>query len=966
VIQLFSRIISRLLGQNFKHWMICIFLALQYLSISQKLSGTYNSYSVELGLPDNLINDIVGDDKGNIWLASKKGIARFDNFSFIIFSSRTDSLFFKDDNVDELYKANEHIYLISYRYGLIKLNPIEFKFTKVFNDGLLSMAVSGNRSVFLFANGNLHYRENNRLISVNNVGPAEKGSVVFYNNKIYLKTPNSDLLEINPLDLKITQKVKVEQIKISGKLYVSSVYGLIYYSGNKVFVIDKNLQIKPHPLIVNKGNVNFYSEDKNGNPNFIHNFKRPYFFDKKDFLAVAFDRTLNARVKNIYAISKNCYFIGTNQGLLKVIYRFNIGKPLIDYSYFNEDFVRIRTGMVKENDSIFYFLGFPGILKYKNDKLELFSSDEVHSNSGIIFNSKLYCTTEGNGLVRYDIKTKKKEQIITSHIFKNDIYDHISILNDSQIILGGLQKIIIYNPFKNSSDSFSLSKGTMAYKILRDKQADNFWVASNKGLLCFKPSKDYKAITFVPTKYPFTKKINDFAIIPEKKQLWLATDEGMFVRDLPTLKSIKDYDKLNEISNLKISSVVFHNHKVWAATNSGFTVFDLEKNKINFISKAHGLTNSEYSKRSAIKLSDERIIFGALNSYDILEVNALDSIVYASDFFISAVELSGQKDLNKYSIKFEKNDGNFLFRTGEEDLNIFLANNDNIDSWSYKYEYQLNNDKWISLESKRVIRLSNLPYGDYTLNVRMIDPYGQISKVKTYHVNAFVDYTKRPIAYLIRWLILFIFIIIIIYFYARSSEIENETKSRIAMDLHDEAGTILTRLAMMVQSKKHLDTERELLKSGLNEALYSLRVFIDSISRKKFNLVNLQDEIREFLFNSFHNSAIKLNIEFKSDKNYAISSELYRDIKLCVYEIVNNSVKYSKCNLFWIEIKSEKKMLCLELKDDGYITNLDQLSSKGNGIKNIKKRVKRNNGQCLFYINNNESGLAIKIKIPIK
>ena len=93
---------------------------------------------------------------------------------------------------------------------------------------------------------------------------------------------------------------------------------------------------------------------------------------------------------------------------------------------------------------------------------------------------------------------------------------------------------------------------------------------------------------------------------------------------------------------------------------------------------------------------------------------------------------------------------------------------------------------------------------------------------------------------------------------------------------------------------------------------------------------------------------------------------MYRDIKLCIYEIVNNSIKYSRCNLFFIEVKSENKMLCLDLKDDGIVTNLDELLNKGNGIKNIKKRVKRNNGQCLFSINNNKNGLAIQIKIPVK
>ena len=951
---------------NKSYFSIIGFLLIQYFSISQKLSGTYNLYNVEQGIADNMINDIISDEKEIIWLASKKGIARYDNFSFINFSSITESLFFKDDNVDELYKANGLIYLMSYRYGLIKLNPIDFKFSRVFDEGVISMAVNGNSSVFLFSNGKLQYRVNNRLISEINVGTTEKGTVVFYNNKIYLKTLNSDLLEINPINLKIARKVKVEQIKISGKLYVSSIYGLIYHSGNKVFLIDKNLQIKNHPLLANVNNVTYYDEDKNGNPSYIHNFKRPYFHDRKEFIAVAFDRSLNARVKNIYRTINNCTFLGTNQGLIKIVLRFNIGTPLIDYSFFNEDFVRIRTGMVKENDSVFYFLGYPGILKYKKDKLELFSSDEIHSNAGIIFNTKIYCTTEGNGLISYDIKSKKKEQIITSHIFKNDVYDHISLLNDSQIILGGFQKIIIYNPLKNTSDSFSFSKGTMVSKIVRDQQTGNYWVASNKGLLCFKLSKNNKAITFVPTKYPFTKKINDFAIIPEKKQLWLATDDGMFVRDLPTLKSIKYYDKLNEISDSKINSILYNNNRVWASTIAGITVFDLEKNKINFIAKAHGLSNSEYSKRSAIKLSDDKIIFGALNSYDVLEVNALDSIIYASDFFISSVELTGQKDLKHYNIKLGGNDTNFIFRSGEEDLNIYLANNDIINSWSYKFEYQLNNDNWISLENKKIIRLSNLPFGDYKLNVRMIDPYGQISKVKTYYITAFIDHSKRPIAYLIRWLILFILIIVVIYFYLRSVKIENETKSRIAMDLHDEAGTILTRLALMIQSKKKLDNEREIVSSGLNEALYSLRVFIDSMSRQKFNLVNLQDEIREFLFSSFHNTSIKFNIEFESGKNYSLSSELYRDIKLCVYEIVTNSIKYSNCNLFFIEIKSEHKMLYLDLKDDGYVTNLDQLSIKGNGIKNIKKRVKRNNGQCLFYINNNKNGLAIQIKIPVK
>jgi ligand-binding sensor domain-containing protein/two-component sensor histidine kinase len=964
--QLFLRFIAILAKPHSRYLMTFLFLLLQFTSISQKVGAAYTLFSVEKGVADNMINDIISDEKEIIWLASKKGISRFDNFSFINFSSKTDSLFFKDDNVDELYKANGLIYLISYRYGLIQLNPIDFKLSKVVNDGLISMAVSGNKSVFLLSNGKLQYRVNNQLVSENYVGPTEKGTVVFYNNKIYLKTLTSDLLEVNPGNLKILRKLKVEQMKQSSKLYVSSVYGLIYHSGNKVYVIDKNLNIQLHPLLAHLSNVTYYNEDKNGKVIYIHNNKRPYYQSKNVFIALVFERSLNASVKNILRNNDNCTFVGTNQGLIKIVKKFEVSSVLADNSFFHEDYLRLRTSMVKENDSVFYFLGFPGILKYKNDKLEVFSSDEVQSNAGVILNSKIYCATEGNGLVSYSLKSNKREQIVTSHILKNDFYDHISLLNDSQIILGGFQKIIIYNPLKNTSFSFPLNIGSMVSKIIRDEQSGYLWVASNKGLSCFKLSTNHQSLSSVYYKQPFAKKTNDFIIIPEKKQLWLATDDGLFVRDLQTLKSIKVYDNLVDISNLKVNTLFFNDNKVFASTNAGITVVDLENNEVNVISKSLGLTNTEYSKRSAIKLSTDKVIFGGLNSYDIVEVNSLDSVKCESDFFISAVELSGQKDIDKYTINFEKSDGDFLFKTGEEDLNLFLANNDAINSWNYVFEYQLNDDNWISLENKRVIRLSNLPPGNYTLNIRMVNPLGQISKTKTYHVNAFIKLYKQPFMIVLRWLLLFILIIVIIFFYLRAAEIENETKSRIAMDLHDEAGTILTRLSLMIQSKKQLDTERELVKSGLNEALYSLRVFIDSMSRQKFDLVNLQDEVREFLFNSFSNTHIKCNIEFENDKNYPLSSELYRDIKLCVYEVVNNSIKYSKCNLFFIEIKSEKKMLYLDLKDDGYFTNLDKLSGKGNGIKNIKKRVKRNNGQCLFNINNNVSGLAIQIKIPIK
>jgi hypothetical protein len=153
----------------------------------QKISGAYKLYEVSDGIIENNINDLTIDDNEICWFANQHGISRFDNFNFINFSSKTDSIFFKDDNVDQLYKANHFIYLISNTNGLIKLNPINFKLYKLFNEGLLSLAIKGDSSVYLFTTGKLQFRIKDKIISECNFGGQEKGSVVFFNNKIYLK-----------------------------------------------------------------------------------------------------------------------------------------------------------------------------------------------------------------------------------------------------------------------------------------------------------------------------------------------------------------------------------------------------------------------------------------------------------------------------------------------------------------------------------------------------------------------------------------------------------------------------------------------------------------------------------------------------------------------------------------------------------------------------------------------------------
>jgi two-component sensor histidine kinase len=949
-----------------KYFFALILISVSFFSVAQKISGAYKLYEVSDGIIENNINDLTIDDNEICWLANQHGISRFDNFNFINFSSKTDSIFFKDDNVDQLYKANHFIYLISNTNGLIKLNPINFKLYKLFNEGLLSLAIKGDSSVYLFTTGKLQFRIKDKIISECNFGDQEKGSVVFFNNKIYLKLLDPYLLELNPSNLKVSHKIKVEKMGLNGKLLLSSINGLVYHSGKSVYVIDKKRNVQFHPILNDVKNITFYNEGNRGEYNYISNNKVPYLSKKNRFFAIIFDNSLNARANNIYKLSDNCAYIGTNQGLIKAIFKYNISSPLNDYSFFSVDFLRLREGIVKGNDSDFYLMGFPGILNYRNNKTELFSSDDIKTNNGVLIKSNLYCATEGDGLVSYSIKNKKKEQIITPHILKNDTFCNVSRYHESEILLAGHEKIVAYNLQNKNSRIYNLTKGTEVYKITEDINSGCLHLATNKGMLRIKLGTKDNFLTVLPTKFKFDKKINDLLIIAERNEIWLATDLGIYVLDRTNLNLIREYNYPLELSSPKVSALIYNDNKIWASTFSGITSIDLIKNKVNFISKYHGLINSEYTFRSAAWLNDSNIVFGGLNGYDILETNSLDSIRYESSFFISAVEIIGNKNSISYSIRKSLKDFNFSFNTGEEDLYLYLANKDKLRSSEYKFEYQINNDNWISLKDKKVIKLSNLEYGDYKINIRMVDSFGHVSKTKTYQISAFLPFYKRTSMVVYRWLLLFILIIVIIYFYFKSIKVENETKSRIAMNLHDEAGTILTRLSLLVQSSKKLDDDKEKINSGINEVLYSLRTFISSMTKSIFTIQELEDELREFITKTFKDSLVNYDFKLIYDENYNLSGELYRDLKLCVYEAVTNSIKHSKCDKFAFSIMAEKKVIELRMVDNGLLTNLSQLTMKGNGIRNIKKRVARNKGEVLFTISEEQKGLALNLKFPIK
>ena len=954
-------------------WKCLLFFLYIGISISVHAQNTntfYTQFTTKQGLPDNSIDDIIQDKQGFIWLATKKGLVRFDGSNFIHFNTSTYNDFFKTQEVTKLYLHKNHLYLLSRTDGILQLDTKTTTFKRITKIGVESMVIHGDTTLLLYENGKLELRANNKTLATRKFQTGYKGSVVLSKSSVFLllKDKRLQLLDVN---LRTKKSIKLPLMGQSGRLIHSKKYGVIYSPGDSVYTINHLGKWKTHPELADKNEVSFYSEDKDGKPLYVQRNKVPHHFYKRKLMVLSFNGNENWEVRTLFKINDKCVLMGTNQGLVLIGYRSKISRKMVDLEQKDAYFVRVRRKIVEDTNGDLYFLGYPGLVVHKNGTTHLLNKEPISTYDGVIANHKLYYTSEGSGFYSYDLKTKKIQLYHTQHLTSKSFLYHVSNFQDSLLLIAGRKDLIVFNCRTEQTKSFPLRAKTEIFHLEQEKGTSLFWASTSNGLLRF--SFDYKkGIRIKPTPYKIKKTIKSTLIVPELQQIWIATQDGLDIRNLKNLKPVKSFALKSEKSRTAIATLVRDNQNtIWASTFSGIIAYNLNQKKINHLTTIQGIENNEFNYKSFCLRENGKLIFGGLNAFEEIEPAFLNSSDYQSDFFLSAIEKIAIFKNKTFEFP-QKNLRKVQFQTGKEDVNIYVSTFDYSEINGYKFTYTIGNQSPITLE-KNVIRISNLPNGEYQLKINLFDPVGKMVKEKIIDVYAEIPFyqTKQFFQLLLTVVVLLFLIAAIlsllsIHYYRRTISVANDTKNRIAMDLHDEAGTILTRLLMLTRTKKPVIDERQQLNNGIKEVLFSLRTFMDSLTREKTTVKMLVDDIRDLLKQTFEPIGTTLQVEIDVQADVPISNDLFRDIKLCLFEVVSNCQKHAECSSFYVQFLCIQNTIHIELADDGKLTSLDVLQSHRSGIKNIQKRVNRNNGKTTFSLFSNNHGLSISLEFPIK
>ena len=203
-------------------------------------------------------------------------------------------------------------------------------------------------------------------------------------------------------------------------------------------------------------------------------------------------------------------------------------------------------------------------------------------------------------------------------------------------------------------------------------------------------------------------------------------------------------------------------------------------------------------------------------------------------------------------------------------------------------------------------------------------------------------------------------------------EARTDERNRISMDIHDDLGSGLTKIAILGELAKSQLSEPEKAKTHLENISNYSRELVDSLQNiiwvlnsKNESLSAFTAYLREYLVNFFDSCNIKAECFFKLiNKELHLTETQRRNLFLVVKESCNNIAKHSKCNSANIQFEQTDTEINITIQDNGKGFDPSSSNTAGNGLKNMQERIEQINGT--YQISSSKmSGTKIWFQIPI-
>ena len=200
---------------------------------------------------------------------------------------------------------------------------------------------------------------------------------------------------------------------------------------------------------------------------------------------------------------------------------------------------------------------------------------------------------------------------------------------------------------------------------------------------------------------------------------------------------------------------------------------------------------------------------------------------------------------------------------------------------------------------------------------------------------------------------------------------QEEERSRIAKDLHDGLGGLLsgTKLSFTTMKENLILTPENAIQfdkslSMLDSTMSDLRKVAHNLMPEALVKFGLNEALKDFC-NSIQSTKTVAVIYQKlgTDEKYENTTEVF--IYRIIQELVNNALKHAQAKEILVQLATHKNNIHITVEDDGvgYDTN-SIVTEKGSGLANIKYRVNYLNG-TIDTVSSPNNGTAVNIEFKV-
>jgi ligand-binding sensor domain-containing protein len=892
------------------------------------------------------ISAIVNDPRRNlIWIGAANGLYQIDILTFNITKCRINN---KASSVPilsvTLNEKSGDVYAVTQNGQIISLRNKEMAslgtYFKPLNSAITATCLDEQLLVYT---GNL-YKFSKKSVSLESIYDFENqmpfGTLTQYKDTIVAWSPSYGMMYINAAsltnitssfikNLKLPSSVRAAVLK-EGKLYVSGGdYSLISYHAQNT--VGDSISARYAEVFEGKLTNTIFVDEHNiiwvGTNKGIIKIQE----GKQKFTRLLHDLTPRASTRNIIEDGKGGLYVGSYSGL----YHYN--KSDDRWTLYNNNTVKGSAASSKGNA-----LCAPMAL--------------LADHSG----RYLYYGYDEAGLFRFERNSKQFERII----FKNEVQPNGSIYAlcydvNGQIWMGTRNGLAHYDPTKGTlhlhdRDKYSVGNN-IVYSIVQSHNSDILYIATSNGLYVLDISLGITE--HYSTSSTVALSSNNVTSVYEDTNgmIWIGTNGGGVCILAANGRGISYLRRQNGLSNDNVYGILPGPEATyWISTYNGLCHYDAKTGIFKAYYEDDGISTNEFNQNSFLKTKEGVFYFGGINGITRFDATEINTNLPSFKIFATGIN---KWEASSESMRLSRamiGDGETIIkRSADLIIELYFGCTDYADPLRNTYYYRISglNDKWVSLEDRHILNLSGIPIGEYVVEVKAFNPRGTASaNVLKFNLNVVQPFYKDWWFYLILLLGVGVIIFIVYRINIRTVKGLHQLRVKIASNLHDEVGSLLTRITMFSDNLRYGKNNEEQRNQKLEKIASLSRNATASMSDVLW-AIDARNDFTGNLLDRMHEHAeemllpLQVNILFDTQyvnpKQY-IQSETRRELYLIFKEAINNIAKHSHAQNVRVLYRQKEKQFTLLIENDG-IGDESKNYTTGQGLDNMRLRARRIN-----------------------